>query len=231
MISIWIDLLNSHRLIDCLLPDWYWCVDDWKTIPSIYCTFLSYINIVISCQLPGINIVLCEPGYYHNHRVPKRPPIARSMGPTWGPSGADGTQVGPMLAPRTLLSGSVHLEKRNYWLLRIFSCSMYCIYHCITLYSTDINVYIYVIAFVSLFQLYYHDIFNHSISTYSVCALSGNDKIKLFNQIVFMHKKTQLHTIGRRDIITYPVDPRLWKKDRLSKSGDHFINFNPSMDT
>ena len=33
--------------------------------------------------------------------------IARSMGPTWSPSGADRTQVGPMLAPWTLLSGMV----------------------------------------------------------------------------------------------------------------------------
>ena len=31
--------------------------------------------------------------------------IARFMGPTWGPSGADRTRVGPMLAPWTLLSG------------------------------------------------------------------------------------------------------------------------------
>ena len=31
--------------------------------------------------------------------------IARFMGPTWGPSGADRTLVGPMLAPPTLLSG------------------------------------------------------------------------------------------------------------------------------
>ena len=31
--------------------------------------------------------------------------MARFMGPTWGPSGADRTQVGPMLAPWTLLSG------------------------------------------------------------------------------------------------------------------------------
>ena len=30
--------------------------------------------------------------------------IARLMGPTWGPSGADRTQVGPMLDPWTLLS-------------------------------------------------------------------------------------------------------------------------------
>ena len=34
------------------------------------------------------------------------PRIARFMGPTWGPSGADRTQVGHMLAPWTLLSGS-----------------------------------------------------------------------------------------------------------------------------
>ena len=32
--------------------------------------------------------------------------IARFMGPTWGPSGADRTQVGPMLVPWTLLSGN-----------------------------------------------------------------------------------------------------------------------------
>ena len=31
--------------------------------------------------------------------------IARFMGPTWGPSGADRTQMGPMLSPWTLLSG------------------------------------------------------------------------------------------------------------------------------
>ena len=32
-------------------------------------------------------------------------PTARFMEPRWGPSGADRTQVGPMLAPWTLLSG------------------------------------------------------------------------------------------------------------------------------
>ena len=37
--------------------------------------------------------------------IPKATLIARFMGPTWGPSGADRTQVGPMLAPWTLLSG------------------------------------------------------------------------------------------------------------------------------
>ena len=33
--------------------------------------------------------------------------IARFMGPTWGPSGDARTQVGPILAPRTFLSGVI----------------------------------------------------------------------------------------------------------------------------
>ena len=34
------------------------------------------------------------------------PLITKFMGPTWGPSGADRTQMGPMLAPWSLLSGT-----------------------------------------------------------------------------------------------------------------------------
>ena len=41
--------------------------------------------------------------------------IARFMGSTWGPSGADRTQVGPMLAPWTLLSGWCYMR----WYLQI----------------------------------------------------------------------------------------------------------------
>ena len=43
---------------------------------------------------------------------------ARFMGPTWGPSGAVRSQVGPMLAPWTLLSGmnrSPHLYHYFIW--------------------------------------------------------------------------------------------------------------------
>ena len=36
--------------------------------------------------------------------------IGRFMGPTWGSSGADRTQVDPMLAPWTLLSGNIVWE-------------------------------------------------------------------------------------------------------------------------
>ena len=40
--------------------------------------------------------------------------IVRFMGPTWGPSGANRTQVGPMLAPWTLLSGQI-LQNTCLW--------------------------------------------------------------------------------------------------------------------
>ena len=45
------------------------------------------------------------------HTVESTPPVMTTliarfiMGPTWGPPGADRTQVGPILAPWTLLSG------------------------------------------------------------------------------------------------------------------------------
>ena len=44
--------------------------------------------------------------------------MARFMGPTWGPSGYDRTQVGPMLAPWTLLSGDIQHGKTIYHLRR-----------------------------------------------------------------------------------------------------------------
>ena len=44
--------------------------------------------------------------------------IARFMGPIWGPSGADRTQVGPMLAPWTLLSGNTQFIRLH----RIYIC-------------------------------------------------------------------------------------------------------------
>ena len=44
-----------------------------------------------------------KPGHPHSWHWPTL--VARFMGPTWGPSGADRTQAGPMLASWTLLSG------------------------------------------------------------------------------------------------------------------------------
>ena len=42
--------------------------------------------------------------------------IARFMGPTWSPSGADRTQVGPMLTPLTLLSGLFYIFEVQMWI-------------------------------------------------------------------------------------------------------------------
>ena len=47
-------------------------------------------------------------GVFWLHQCALTTLIARFMGPTWGPPGADRTQVGPMLAPWTLLSGMCH---------------------------------------------------------------------------------------------------------------------------
>ena len=55
---------------------------------------------------------------YHN-RYEMYSLIARFMGPTWGPSGADRTQVGPVLAPWTLLTGLISPPSRGWVLIKI----------------------------------------------------------------------------------------------------------------
>ena len=53
-------------------------------------------------------------------------PDSKFMGPTWGPPGAERTQVGPMLAPWTLLSGSFPSCQ---WFLSMWChCNMKCIH-------------------------------------------------------------------------------------------------------
>ena len=73
---------------------------------------------------------MLNPGYIycvHNETAL----IARIMGQTWGPTGADRTQVGPMLAPWTLLSG--------WWLVPLSSLapSAVGVYH----YHYQINIF------------------------------------------------------------------------------------------
>ena len=72
------------------------------TKPRIYMMRQAVIDKPLSKQ-----VMAQWTGAYHNtvHSF-KAPQIAKSMGPTWGPSGADRTQMGPMLAPWTLLSGT-----------------------------------------------------------------------------------------------------------------------------
>ena len=58
--------------------------------------------------------------------------IARFMGPTWGPSGADRPQVGPILAPWTLLSGITHQAHCSIYIethLKSFLPQMKCLWN------------------------------------------------------------------------------------------------------
>ena len=72
---------------------------------SIGCPCFSSTDTSSSNELQWLDIgVMCV-------RIPTL--IARFMGPTWGPPGDDRTQVGPMLATWTLLSGNLTLFGRE----------------------------------------------------------------------------------------------------------------------
>ena len=92
----------------------------------------------------------------------KTPLLARFIGPTWGPSGADRTQVGPMLAPRTLLSGTIPQQrlsgvhnpwgiliwvlsrkKNTYAAYNIFPKSKDCAWASLYIYFTGIGCYMF----------------------------------------------------------------------------------------
>ena len=75
-------------------------VGDSLFLVTDYCwVYLWYQDQEGLHQWPEYTLLLRE--------LPRTTLIARFMGPTWGPAGADRTQVGPMLAPWTLLSGTV----------------------------------------------------------------------------------------------------------------------------
>ena len=75
------------------------------------------------------------------YRMGYIPLIARFMGPIWGPPGADRTQMGPMLAPWTLLSGSLLLPWQQWWIAivrhNIHSRVYLCIISVATSYATS----------------------------------------------------------------------------------------------
>ena len=98
-ISRWI---SSRSFISRWNPGSYWgiliyflCHSDWQL------TWLLDKQSAIS--LMALTWWLQPLGWLIHHSI--RSLIARVMGPTWGPSGADRTQMGPMLAPWTLLFG------------------------------------------------------------------------------------------------------------------------------
>ena len=99
------------------------CVEKKMRNCSMFCYLnaLEYVQMVrslhVQCDIPwwwhykmdalSPIVALCVvtiTGRFPSQRVTL---IARFMGPTWGPPGAESTWVGPMLAPWTLLSGQL----------------------------------------------------------------------------------------------------------------------------
>ena len=64
----------------------------------------------------------------------------RFMGPTWGPSGADRTQMGPMLAPWTLLSGLWLMPFINLYAMRNKKFYNFIFYWCISFHNFTLDL-------------------------------------------------------------------------------------------
>ena len=77
------------------------------------------------------------------------PQIARFMGPTWGPPGSGHPQVGPMLAPWTLLSGSSFSIRGG----NLSASSSICGILFTKLGNTGMNVYLHILEWYSVNSL------------------------------------------------------------------------------
>ena len=114
-IFIWIFWLHqTQEWFMTLLLDLYALTKSWYTSTIISKSFLPvsiplWLAIIAwywnGEKLPTIDVSV----HRRNRNISSQ--IARFMGPTWGPLGADWTQVGLMWATRTLLS--VYISMRN----------------------------------------------------------------------------------------------------------------------
>ena len=104
---------NSKRCICILWYGWYLNICHWSGFNGM-CSIYWVITCVLSL------ILKIDPNC---HQAGSH--IAKFMGPTWGPPGADRTQVGPMLALRSLLSGVLCHHSVNtlvFWSFYCFQC-------------------------------------------------------------------------------------------------------------
>ena len=92
--------------------------------PGIYVDWdnVKWSKKTRGCKRANEACLPCRPFTHLHSRLPLAQAtmtlITRFMGPTWGPSGADRTRVGPMLAPWTLgilwtnhLTQTIHLKR------------------------------------------------------------------------------------------------------------------------
>ena len=89
----------------------------WYIIIPRACVWCKYCYCLGSEQMDTCKYGIHHIQYTAVHTAKNRilSLIARFMGPTWGSSGADRTQVGPMLAPWILLSGIFLAFQRFPW--------------------------------------------------------------------------------------------------------------------
>ena len=91
-----VDITNAWREVLC------WCI--WYSVVLFHVACHWCVQATFCCFGPGYidtwfyAVIMSTSGL-------KQLLITRFMGPLWGPPGADMTQVGPVLAPWTLLSG------------------------------------------------------------------------------------------------------------------------------
>ena len=96
-----------------------------RWLPVWYPIHIWQVSLQLSCGnswqiwmwLKVSNLYFCKIKISHNPRnvLKGQSQISRFMGPTWGPPGSCWPQMGPMLAPWTLLSGV--LSSDNFWVL------------------------------------------------------------------------------------------------------------------
>ena len=107
--------VNNHdtdvvMVTNCSLSQ-LWLPTDYVNTVSTHTNVSACRFVHLTCIMIGINCASITTSFLINiwitHHELCTSLIARFIGPTWGPSGADRTQVGPMLAPLTLLSGMV----------------------------------------------------------------------------------------------------------------------------
>ena len=128
MLSFWQNFLHLH--LQKLSKDNFYCSQWWKFYHKD--DIHTHWHCVPDSKVHGTNMgpiwILSDPDGPHVgpmnlairgvlHYVFTVSQIARFMGPTWGPSGSCRTQMGPMLAPWTLLSG-VYFIMFSSWDLR-----------------------------------------------------------------------------------------------------------------
>ena len=115
--------VNNHdtdvvMVTNCSLSQ-LWLPTDYVNTVSTHTNVSTCRFVHLTCIMIGINCASITTSFLMNiwitHHELCSSLIARFMGPTSGPSGADRTQVGPMLAPLILLSGMVCVASCWFW--------------------------------------------------------------------------------------------------------------------